>query len=59
VTKIAADYAMKLPLQMSYTLDTATAGSLHIFRGQEIDRFNKLLDVMKKSLKQLEEAIAG
>lgn len=44
---------------MTYTLQTETASSLHIFRAQEIDRFNKLVDVMKKTLLDLKDAING
>jgi len=33
--------------------------SLGVFVGQEIDRFNKLLSVMKSTLEQLDKAIQG
>lgn len=33
--------------------------SLDIFRWQEVDRFNKLIKVMKKSLGDLQKAIKG
>lgn len=59
MTKITDDYSAKVPEPLKYTIDTANANSLHIFRGQEIDRFNKLLKVMKKSLEDLKLAIGG
>jgi hypothetical protein len=59
VMKIVDDYSTKVPSPMSYTIDTTTASSLHIFRGQEIDRFNKLLKTLKKSLEDLRQAIGG
>ena len=33
--------------------------SLDIFKLQEVDRFNKLIKVMKKSLSDLQKAIKG
>jgi hypothetical protein len=57
--KIVDDYSLKVPPTMSYSIDTTKASSLHIFRGQEIDRFNKLLKTLKKSLEDLKQAIGG
>lgn len=53
------DFLHKAQKPMKYELDPTTAGSLHIFRGQELDRFNKLVVVIEKSLKVLQLAIDG
>jgi hypothetical protein len=59
VSKMIQDFLQKTQKPMKYELDASTAGSLHIFRGQELDRFNKLVVVIEKSLKQLQLAIDG
>lgn len=56
---MANDYLSKVPDALSYTINSETASSLHIFRAQEIDRFNKLLRILKKSLVDLKDAIDG
>ena len=40
-------------------LDGGVMVSLGVFVGQEIDRFNQLLAVMRKSLAELQNAIKG
>ena len=39
--------------------DSGAMISLGVFLGQEIDRFNKMLKVIKKSLSELQKAIKG
>lgn len=68
VQDMARDIVGKLPKVMdkrradSKTFETTEQGqmvSLGVFVGQEIDRFNKLLSVMKSSLINLDKAIQG
>lgn len=59
VTKMVKEFLDKTQKPMKYELDASTASSLHIFRGQELDRFNKLVVVIEKSLKLLQLAIDG
>lgn len=51
-SKIAADIEAKLPTEIVNKRDD-NPNSLIIFRSQEIERFNKLLKVMRKSLGDL------
>ena len=59
VKKILNDYISKVPNSMSNKIQAESASSLHIFRSQEIDRFNKLLKTMKKTMLDLIDAIDG
>lgn len=56
---MANDYLTKVPDGLSFSINPETASSLHIFRAQEIDRFNKLVKILKKSLVDLKDAIDG
>jgi hypothetical protein len=48
-----------MPKPIEYTIDRASVPSLHIFRSQELDRFNKLIKIMRKSLSDIKDAING
>lgn len=47
------------PRTFAMLSDSGQMGSLGVFVGQEIDRFNKLLSVMRSSLVNLDKAIQG
>jgi len=70
--ELAQDMARDIAARLPAALDTSRAhpttfamteggqmGSLGVFVGQEIERFNNLLKVMKHTLDQLDKAIAG
>lgn len=60
MSKLAVDFAKKLPDGIKYEVpENETLSSLHVFRNQQIDKFNKLLKVMKNSLHELKRAIDG
>lgn len=69
VNEIASDIEDRLPKPMNIAkdqhpdtfavTDSGAINSLGVFVGQEITRFNKLLNVMKNSLVQLQKAIRG
>jgi dynein heavy chain len=69
VSEIASEIASRLPRVMDIkneqhpdTFAITPDGSMNsmgVFAGQEIARFNKLLQVMKKSLDELQKAIRG
>lgn len=58
VFKMAKDILSKLPPQLVQKKEVAIE-SLAIFRSQEVDRFIKLLRVMRSSLEFLQKAIQG
>jgi dynein heavy chain len=53
------DFEKRLPEQMKLAFDADTASSLHIFRIQEVDRFNILIKGMRKHMAELKLAIDG
>lgn len=68
VQDLARDIVHRLPKRLEKrkahektfaTTETGQMLSLGVFVGQEIDRFNKLLGVMKSSLVNLDKAIEG
>lgn len=68
VSEMARDFEMQMPdfLEKKRAhpdtfakTDSGAMISLGVFIGQEIDRFNKMLKVIKKSLNELQKAIKG
>merc|ERR1711976_284412 len=49
----------KLPKPMKCEFDPETASCLHVFRIQEVDRFNSMIVSMKKHMADLKLAIDG
>jgi dynein heavy chain len=64
--ELAKEFESKLPDVLDRSLahestfkDIESTNTLGVFLGQELDRFNKLLKVMKSSLAELQQAIQG
>lgn len=55
---MASDIEKRMPMKIGYTRSEKLS-SLHVFRNQEIDNYNKLISVMKLSLRNLKRAIEG
>mgnify|MGYP001011385210 CR=1 FL=1 len=56
--RIAKDIETRLP-ELLPIKKVENPNSLDIFKSQEVDRFNKLLKVMRKTLVDLQKAIKG
>jgi dynein heavy chain len=59
VLKIAKDIEGRVPALLVARKEDATGTSLQVFRSQEVDRFNKLVKVIKSSLALIQKAIQG